>query len=87
MIKVESLENIIEHKDILNHTQNKIREEREVIGENLETLEAQIIAYCDTTIEYDTLLPMTTTPSLKNALYGLYDSSEKIIDALPAEIK
>ena len=22
---------------------------------------------------------MTTTPSLKNALYGLYDSSEKII--------
>ena len=87
MIKVESLENIIEHKDILNHTQNKIREEREVIGENLETLEAQIIAYCDTTIEYDTLLPMTTTPSLKNALYGLYDSSEKIIQDMKDEIK
>ena len=44
MIKVESLENIIEHKDILNHTQNKIREESEVIRENLETLAAQIIA-------------------------------------------
>ena len=87
MIKVESLEDIIEHKDILNHAQSRIREEREIIGTYLETLEAQVILYCDETVEYDTLIPMETTDELKSALYKLYDSNEESIKDMKDKIK
>ncbi len=87
MIKVEPLEDIIEHKDILNHTQEKIREKREVIGDYLEVLEGQITAYCDLSIDYDTIIPMSTTTPLKDALYGLYDSKESLIQDMKDEIK
>lgn len=87
MIKAEALDYTINHKDILKHKQKKIRERREIIGNNIAELESQISAYCDTDTDYASLTPMITTSTLKDVLYELYDSSEEPIKTMKDEIK
>lgn len=87
MIKAEPLAHNINHKDILDHAQKKIRKEREIIGRHLTKLEAQVKDYLDPSIEYSSLNPMTTTATLHTVLKELYGSNEGLIKKMKEEIK
>jgi hypothetical protein len=87
MIKVEPLENIIYHNEILNHTQEKIREERKIIESYLDNLKSQIDDYCNNEKDYSELKALETTTDVHDVLYGLYDSDESIIKTMKSNIK
>ncbi len=91
MIKAEPLDYNIKHKDILNASQKKIREEREIIGNYLKELDAQVEAYIDKDIEYSTLKPLTLqdkeeTKKLRKALKRLYKSNEDPVKKMKEEV-